>query len=1747
MAPDATIGSSTHEAELERMRARLLDLSARNSLLNYGHPKAKSLRIVDEVPALVLERLLSTGGFRFKPLVPPPGSSLARKLPVDEDDDLFSLSNAERRRATKEAKAKREQSVSELAQALGVNPSFDLPAVESSGARHHSDRELQTLLLPDELEKKLRTIMAASVTAIQESGANILHLLFGFVEWKDVNEGKVRLAPLVLLPATLTRLELDWSTHTYPYSVAASGEDWNTNITLVEKCKREFNFGLPTIEPEENLEVYFGRVEAVLKKAAPEGWRVRRMLTLGLVSFGKILMWRDLGPKSWPEESPLFDNGLFREVLGADEPIQTQSGESGDLRLEEYNIDRLPPEAGPVPPIVVPADSSQHSVLVDVQRGRNLVVQGPPGTGKSQTITNIIADAIAEGKKVLFVAEKKTALDVVARRIEAAGLGPFCLPLHSHTTNKREFLDGLQARLAIGNLGDSSERLRTINELHTETREALSNHVELLHAPIGKLGDTGFSVLWRARRLGTELPEGIVSALRQITVPRATTMTPAAVARERASLTAFATAHAAYISDVPAKKQHPWEGITRDDLLFDDAQALVDLARVALESMRAVDATRVAAGNHIGGCELSTNLAQLTSSCDALLAVREPADGVSSSTIEAIYSQAGVGAVQSALAAAEKADRAWAQLSGPWSKPGGLDDAERKVFDEVLNDAAVLVGATRTCDEILQIIQSLRSLETGLGATAVAANAILSALDIDGSLTVDAQIQLMRITLAAEKIPAAGMGANRDALTQPEAESRLKELMAKGSALRAAREKIDGQFPTQMRPSATEMRSIAGALSDAPRIWPSIFSGSYRAAARGYRRMSSGRSADRQTMIGDVSRILQHTSSCEAFSRDPFLVDLVGSAKASIDAPLESVVSALEWISHAQAGLRGSGEIGRRIAAATVTRSPVQWRNAVSALREELEGPVILDDLERILIAAAAMINAEAVAVKRTEVAVLLERIAVWSSALARVDQVRAHAGVGGGISIAALQNMSGLVSKAVEAERELIPHAKTFEQLGLPGHPAGDDDQQRVQEIRGAILYLSQFGSVVAPAAAIDWLCGGRGKGKTTDTIETADRIRSSRAPLNQLRSALGAFGKAEGEFRSAGAVDFRAWYGAADTELDIAAVKNRFTRAIENEGTLARFLTRLRTKAVVEKSAFPKATELVDAGVIAPPQVASAFDFLLARTLAEQLLRSHPELSGFSGDLHETRRAQFVELDKALMEETQRRIAQIANLQPKIWGNSYGAVRDLTELGLIEHEIGKTRRFVPIREMFRRAGQAIQSLKPCFMMGPQAVAQYLPPGQFHFDLIVMDEASQMRPEDALGAIARGSQLVVVGDPMQLGPTSFFSTSNADDDEIEEAAAQLAAESSGAPDLPPGASVLERSESILLAAARRYPMRMLRWHYRSRYPQLISFSNNEFYNRDLVLFPHPGTERKGDGLNFHLVADATYGGSVNYKEAEVVVEAVRLHAREHPERTLLVATMNQPQRELIDSLLQEAEKDDDDLAEFRTSHADGPEPLDIKNLETVQGDERDVILVSVTYGPDDQGVVAQRFGPVNMVGGERRLNVLFTRAKYRLDVFCSFDPNVLRVTETSPRGLCVLRDYLRYARDGTLHGGRFTGREPDSDFEIEVARALRGNGFEVHTQIGAAGFFLDLAVVDPRKPGRYVLAIECDGATYHSAKSARDRDRLRQSVLEGLGWNVHRIWSTDWFRDPRGETAKAVAKLDGLVSPSRRKRSATS
>jgi very-short-patch-repair endonuclease len=456
--------------------------------------------------------------------------------------------------------------------------------------------------------------------------------------------------------------------------------------------------------------------------------------------------------------------------------------------------------------------------------------------------------------------------------------------------------------------------------------------------------------------------------------------------------------------------------------------------------------------------------------------------------------------------------------------------------------------------------------------------------------------------------------------------------------------------------------------------------------------------------------------------------------------------------------------------------------------------------------------------------------------------------------------------------------------------------------------------------------------------------------------------------------------------------------------------------------------------------------------------------------------------------------------------------------QMGIIRAEIGKKRRHLPIRKLMEQAGSAVQKLKPVFLMSPLSVAQFLPPGRITFDLVVIDEASQVSPEEALGVIARGRQIVVVGDDKQLPPTNFFKMASPDDDEEVAETADVSGRT-------------RDFESILtLARARGVAERMLRWHYRSKHPSLIALSNKECYANRLLLPPSPDPAANDLGLSFVPTPPGHYdrgGTGRNPVEADLIAAAVEEHLVKWPDRSLGLACFSVAQRDALEDALQSRGV----LAAVEAFAPKG-ERVFIKNLEAVQGDERDVIYISIGYGRDGQNRMTAGFGPISSEGGERRLNVLITRARLQCTVFSSMTAGDIPA-DAKPRGTRMLREFLHYAETKHIAVGQVNGADFDSPFEEAVSIAISRKGYEVFSQVGVSGFRIDLGVLDPEAPGRFILGIECDGASYHSARSARDRDRLRQEVLESLGWTLYRIWSTDWFRNPAREAEKVFLAIE--------------
>ncbi len=538
-------------------------------------------------------------------------------------------------------------------------------------------------------------------------------------------------------------------------------------------------------------------------------------------------------------------------------------------------------------------------------------------------------------------------------------------------------------------------------------------------------------------------------------------------------------------------------------------------------------------------------------------------------------------------------------------------------------------------------------------------------------------------------------------------------------------------------------------------------------------------------------------------------------------------------------------------------------------------------------------------------------------------------------------------------------------------------------------------------------------------------------------------------------------------------------------------------------------------------------AFETAYARWFATQVIDGEPLLRNFVSAEHMSDIESYRQAEDHLSKLSVRYIrAKLCGLIP-----SKNDTRKQGGFAILKHELQKSRRHKPVRQLAVEMGDAMQKLAPCMLMSPLSIAQYLPSDLALFDLVIFDEASQITPWDAIGSIARGKQVVIAGDPRQMPPTSFFNrgTSTSEDDTEDD------------------------MESILdecLGAG--IPSHSLNWHYRSRHESLITFSNHRYYDNNLITFPAPDT--RASAVEWRYVDGGVYSrgkGRHNQAEAEAMVaETVcRLTDPQFIAQGLSIGiiTLNTDQQTLVTNLLDLARQKHPEIEPFFQENL--AEPVVVKNLETVQGDERDLIMFGIGYGPTEPSskTMSMNFGPLNKEGGWRRLNVAVTRARREMLLFTSFDSSMVDLNRTSARAVRDLKHFIEFANRGPralseVVRGSVGGY--DSPFEEAVAEGLRRKGWEVVPQIGVSRFRIDLGIVHPDRPGDYLLGVECDGATYHSAATARDRDKLRSVILQGLGWTLLRVWSTDWWVDKQGALERLHAGINTQLEVSRLEKS---
>lgn len=1758
---------------LEAMRKRLLDLTSRNRLLNFPiTQKGSSLRIVDELPDQLYEVLCSEIPMEFAPVpdptrpqllehgylkVGPDGKDIqlrshpsakdwAQVLGFDTDFDLPGSHKNVVSDADRELLEQAHQFIFKYAQGqngklTGIRAEYTNQGIALSALKVacclagyegledferqakagneiscsnpcHDDNRIQVLLYPNELEACLRAIYGKAQTALEESGANILYLALGFLEWYESDSSdKARYAPLFTIPVRCERGKLDPKDGLYKFQLYYTGEDILPNLSLKEKLQADFGLALPLFNEEETPESYIAAVKKVVEQHKPK-WSVKRYGALSLLNFGKMMMYLDLDPARWPcDKRNILSNEVIRRFFTSQSCGQDNAGSTGGFGQYEYCIDSYP-EIHDKVPLIDDADSSQHSALIDAIRGQNLVIEGPPGSGKSQTITNLIAAALLNGKKILFVAEKMAALEVVKHRLDRAGLGQFCLELHSHKTHKRKVLDDINARL------ESQATMPTMEEFdarilrYEDLKQQLNKYAILINAQWEQTGKTIHQILSGATRYRHKLD--IDATALHIENFSSKQLDKVTQLRLSDQVVEFSRIYKEVREQVGANAEiyeHPWSGVNNTQIQLFDSARIVDLLQVWQASI--IDFNYIYQKYidrwALGGESLNTlqHIEQLVEDQAHLPALC----GLEYfSALPELDSLDAIARVRHYLSRFDLLQGYYATLSQV-IEPQKLRLLEQGQPCDFPREELEKYGAPEdfTLRDLVRWLESIQSIHDELSSIYGQLSDFKNALpDGIASYIDDSQAGLMfcaELLSILGALPTELVRARAPLFDDDDIDAVLCDLRSQIEILRPLRNNLFNLYQLDQLPSQ-EMLTHAVAVIQQGGLF-AWFKSDWRNA----KALLMGLSRQPGTKFAELKRcsdnLVKYSELLQRLEQSAF-GDQLGNAYRGLDTDCEQLMQLRDWYKKVRS-CYGIG-FGKRVAIGSglfgldgeiikgvhlIEKSQISSR--LMALVEHAKHEAkLLPRISNLLGGDASWLKSSGILMQSyQEVRDTLIALQEWFiSPEMLLGQMTHFAEL--------LQNMN-VLQASLENDK---PQLGEFLQLTPLAFGVHKDNQQTLSIIKGTLDFAEQMVdkvSCVALAAQIRHLASS-----SDYNLLCRDGAQIGLKWREQIQHAA--------LYEQETMLDRSQWLKSTDGSL--ATLIERNERAIQQPRWLNGWVNFIRCYEQMYEYGLQRIWSAVLSGTLPIEKVELGLALALHDQLAREVIHIHPELMRVSGSQRNALQKSFKDYDKKLIELQRQRIAAKIACRKIPEGHSGGKKSEYTELALIKNELSKKTRHIPIRQLVNRACNALVAIKPCFMMGPMSAAHYLEPGRMEFDLVVMDEASQVKPEDALGVIARGKQLVVVGDPKQLPPTSFFDRS-ADGDDDEDATA------------------LNDTDSILDAALPLFPMRRLRWHYRSRHEKLIAYSNRHFYNSDLVIFPSPNTESPEYGIKFNYVSRGRFSNQHNIEEAQAVAEAVLDHAQHRPSESLGVVAMSSKQRDQIERAIDELRRNRPEFNDAIDGLYAMKEPLFVKNLENVQGDERDVIFISFTYGPSEHGgKVYQRFGPINSDVGWRRLNVLFTRSKKRMHVFSSMRSEDVLTSESSKLGVISLKGFLQFAENGKLDSlTTHTGRAPDSDFEVAVMEALNHAGFECEPQVGVAGFFIDLAVKDPGCPGRYLMGIECDGAAYHSAKSARDRDRLRQEVLERLGWRISRIWSTDWFSNPDEVLSPIIRKLHGL------------
>lgn len=1346
----------------------------------------------------------------------------------------------------------------------------------------HVDNYLQTKYEPDELQKRLTHLYRDNKTVLEEQGYNDFFLALGFLEWKEIDyEDGIHKAPLVLVPMTIER-----SSISQPFTVRWNGDEVRSNLSLIYKLQEQ-GVEIPNFEEfesEQDLISYFKQIESIISRKS--GWKISKDIYLSSFNFKKFVMFKDLDLSNW---SNIEDNAI-RNLF--------------DVRDDETLYDDLDLNSIDSTEIfnVMDADSSQLAVLEEAKKGKNLVVEGPPGTGKSQTIVNLIAELMAMGQRVLFVSEKKAALEVVKSRLDAVELGEGCLELHGKNSNKKEFLNELEETLNIDSveLADKSD-FRQLDSI----KEELDAYVETLHTIYKETELTPFRLIGMYEYFGQKLVENDQEILK-LNIDDVSQLDK----EKRGEIIRKLDEIVKYYDLVSPVSDNIWRNASPEDLTSPDVKDLKDRLTELSDYLNRFD-------------EVDGDIHELIG-----------VDKLGNLNIEPLMSRS--------------------KILRPYLKLLKENDD----LENLVEDISVFQEKLGSTDiDVLDLdLDNIKSEVDSLQDNIDSLNINMEIVDKEDFKSISDDFKSNKEIIKDSNL--------ENALKNPNLEVEFKEFKSKrGSFLKRL---LDGDF---------------------------------KRIKNNFKSYYTTDVSDDQIEI-DFERIITANNDLTKLRNK-----ILAYSKSDTNNDDKIIIESEKLISWASELDDIKSDLSTY--QVTVKKNALKDKlNTLIELKELLQRIHSMDDVGQYYFGEDWKSH-------QSNIGVLKEKLANIQHFKKFYDDDYFNDATLGFIESNKFDTLDNYLSVLSDAKKDII----------------------------------GKYGEI--------------------------DKILHFKNELNI------------DDINSANVSDMKNYTGKMLTHIENLNDYRLYAKCCRDYGDKY-------SKQLIG---------YIDEDKVKSELVTSLFYYNFANIALNDIFSNESILDEFNYNLHEERLAKFKELDKTVIESNKYRVREVLG---KNRPNMAIATGTNSSLGILKKEMSKKRKIKPIRKILTETSDIISSIKPCFMMSPLSIAQYLDPEIYesYFDYVIFDEASQVKIEDAIGAMLRGDRYIVMGDTKQLPPTTFFEKElDIDEDDEEE-------------------GVADNIESILHLCKNSFETRMLKWHYRSRHESLISVSNQEFYNNDLYVFPSPTKESDDLGLKFEYDPSTVYArgdSRDNIREAENVVEyAFDCFRKWGNSRSLGIGTFNLKQRNTIMDILEKKLKDNPDLEQF--FNEDGEEPFFVKNLENIQGDERDIILISIGYGKDQNNKLSLSFGPLNKEGGERRLNVLITRAKKQCVVFSNFKSSEMHTTEKTPRGVEALKTFLYYAENGEFPENYHTGEDFDSPFEESVYNFLMNEGYAVEKQVGCAGYKIDLAIIDKDDANRYVLAIECDGATYHSSPLARDRDRLRQEVLEGLGWKFHRIWSTDWY-----------------------------